>query len=54
MNGNEYIQTGAVDLSRKREEEPSISTTVVRLNILDYKKARQSRQQAEVIQSALC
>ena len=40
MYENAHIQTVAVDFSRKREQEPSISRTFERLNALDYKKAR--------------
>ena len=37
-----YIQMVATDFSRSRENEPSISGTFVRLNVLDYKRAGQS------------
>ena len=36
------------------QTESSTSTTLVGLNTLDYKKARQNRRQSVVIQSALC
>ena len=40
MYENAHIQTVAVDLSRRREQEPSIAKTFVGLNMLDYKRAR--------------
>ena len=40
MYENVNIQTVAVDFSRRREKEPFISRTFVRLNALDYKKKR--------------
>ena len=40
MYENAHIQTVAVDFSRMREQESSILRTFVRLNVLDYKKAR--------------
>ena len=47
------IQTVAKDFSRSREREPSISGTFGRLNVLDYKRANQSDQRAEGIETAL-
>ena len=44
MHENAHIQTVALDFFRSREREPSISETVVRLNVLDYKRAEQSDQ----------
>ena len=44
MHKNPHIQTVALDLSRGREQEPSISGTFVRLNVLDYKRAEQIYQ----------
>ena len=35
-----HIQTVAVDLSRRREQEPSILRTFVKLNVFDYKRVR--------------
>ena len=35
-----HIQTVAKHFSRRREQESSVSKTLVRLNVLDYKKAR--------------
>ena len=40
MYKNAHIQTVALDFSRRREQEPSISRTFVRLNVLDYKKGQ--------------
>ena len=40
MYENEHIQTVEKDFSKRREHEVSISRTFVRLNVLDYKKAR--------------
>ena len=40
MYGNAHLQRVAVDFSRMREKELSISRTFVRLNVLNYKKAR--------------
>ena len=40
MYENAHIQTVAVDFSRRQEQEPYISRTFVRLNVLDYKKVR--------------
>ena len=47
-----YIN-GRKDLSRSREQEPSISGTFIRPNDLDYKKAEQSNREAEVFKKAL-
>ena len=44
----------AVEFSRRREQEPSASRKFVRLNVLDYKRTRQSMWQSVVIQPALC
>ena len=50
-----YIQTVEKDFFRRREREPSISETFVRLNVLDYKRAEQSdHEEAEFIQIVLC
>ena len=43
------IQTVAKDLSKSRERELSISGTFVRLNVLDYKSAKQSDQRTVVV-----
>ena len=40
MYENAHIQMVAVDLSRRLEQEPFISRKFVRLNVLDYKRAR--------------
>ena len=40
MHENAHIQKDAKDFSRKREQELSFSRKLVRLNVLDYKKAR--------------
>ena len=53
MYENSHIQTVSTDLSRRREQKPSTSRTFVRLNVLDYKRARQSRRESVLIQSAL-
>ena len=47
MYENGRMQTVSVDFSRKREPEPFISRTLVRRNMLDCKRAGQSRRQAE-------
>ena len=39
-----HIQTAAEDFSRRREQEPSIPRTFVRLNVLDFKRAGQNDQ----------
>ena len=44
MYENGHIQTVTKDFSKRREQEPSISGTFVRLNMLDYKKTRWSDQ----------
>ena len=44
----------AIEFSRRREGEPSASRKFIRLIVLDYKSARQSRQQSVVIQKTLC
>ena len=44
----------AIEFTRRREHEPSISTTFVKLFVLHYKRARQSRQQSVKTQTALC
>ena len=41
MHQNAHIQTVAVDFSRRRKQEPFISGTFVKLNVLDYKRAEQ-------------
>ena len=43
-----------IEFSRMREQETSTSRIFVRLNVVDYKRARQSRRQLVVIQLALC
>ena len=40
MYENAHIQTVAADFSRRREQEPFISRMFVRLNVLNYKKAK--------------
>ena len=42
MHDNTYIQAVAKDFFRSREREPSISGTLVRLNVLDYKRTEKS------------
>ena len=44
MHDNPHIQTVAVKFSRRREQEPAILGTFIRLNMLDYKRARYSDQ----------
>ena len=44
----------AIEFSRRREHEPSTLRTFVRLFLLDYKRAKQSRQPAVRLQSVLC
>ena len=51
---NAHIQAVAKEFSRRRERESSALRTFVRLFVLNYKRARQSRQQPVGIQSALC
>ena len=53
MYENAHIQTVAVDISRRSEEEPIISRTFVRLKVLDYKRRDKAISHAEVVQSAL-
>ena len=53
MHDNMHTQTVAKDFSKSREREPSISGTFVRLNVLDYKRAEQSDQRGEVVETAL-
>ena len=53
MHDNMHIQTVATDLSISRQREPSNSGTFVRLHVLDYKRAEQSHQDREVIETAL-
>ena len=43
-----------LEFSRRRDHPPYASKTFVRMNVLDFKKARQSRQQSVRIQSVLC
>ena len=42
----------AIEFIRKRKQKPSASSMLVRLMVLDYERARQSRRQSVVIQSA--
>ena len=42
MHDNAYIQIVVKDFSGSGESEPSISGRFVRLNVLDYKRAKQS------------
>ena len=42
MYDNAHIQTVAKVYSSSQEREPFISGTLVRLNVLDYKRAEQS------------
>ena len=44
----------AMEFSRRREHEPFALRTFVRLIVLDYTRARQSRRQPVRIQSTLC
>ena len=53
MHDKTHIQMAAKDFSRSREREPSISGTSVRLNVLDYKRAEQSDQKRDVVETAL-
>ena len=49
-----YIQTIVEDFPRIRERQPpSISGTFVRLIVLDYKRAKQSHHEREIIETAL-
>ena len=50
---NMHTQTVTKDFSRRREREPSILGTFVRLNVFDYKGAEQSDHKREVIERAL-
>ena len=52
MHDNTYIQTVAKGFSRRREREPSTSGTFIKLNVLDYKRAEQSHQGREVVETA--
>ena len=54
MYENAHIQMVAVDFPKRRKQEPSILRTFVSLNVLNYKRAEQSRRQSGIIQSALC
>ena len=46
MHENSHIQTVIKDFSRSREREPSLSVTLIRLNMFDYyKKAEQSNHE---------
>ena len=51
---NAHTQAFAIELSRTRDHEPSLLRTFSRLQTCVCKRARQSRQQSVVIQSALC
>ena len=51
---NAHIQTVAIELSRRREREPSDSRTLVKLLVLGYKWVRQSRQRVSKISTAMC
>ena len=53
MHENTHIQTVAKDFSRSREREPTISAPIVRLNVLDHKRAEQSDHEREVVEAAL-
>ena len=53
MHDNMHIQTVAKGFSRSRKREPFNSRTFVRLNVLDYKRAEQSEQGREVVETAL-
>ena len=53
MHDNTYIKTVAKDSSRSRERDSSISGTFVKLNLLDYKRAKQSEHKEDVIETAL-
>ena len=44
----------AIELLRKRKHECSTSRTFVRLFLLDYKRAKQSKRRVVRIQSTLC
>ena len=48
----QHIQTVAKDFSRGREQEPYISETFIRLNVLDYKRTEQSDRNTEVVVTA--
>ena len=43
----------AIDFSRSREHEPSNSATFVRLNVFDYKRAKQGDQRRKVVETSL-
>ena len=45
MHNNTHIETVEKDFSRSQESGPSISGTLVRLNVLDYKRAERSREE---------
>ena len=53
-NENPNKNEVAIEFQRKRQHERSTSRTFVRLFVLDYKTARQSRRRAPRIQSVLC
>ena len=48
-----HIKPVVKEFPRKREQEPSASRMDIRLNVLDYKREKQSRRESVVIQSAL-
>ena len=53
MHDNTHNQTVAKDISRSRERDPSNSGTLVRLNVLDNKRAEQSDHEREAVETAL-
>ena len=50
---NTHIQTVATDFSSSRQREPFNSGTFIRLNVLDYKRAKQNDQERQVVETAL-
>ena len=46
---NAHIQAVAIKFSRKQDREPSPSSMFARLNVFDYKKARQNTRQSVII-----
>ena len=53
MYENAHLQTVAVDFSKRREQELSISRTFVRLNVLDYKRQDKAINESVVIEAVL-
>ena len=51
---NAHKQAVVIEFWKSREREPSASRTFARLNVLDYKSARQSRRESVRFQSVFC